>query len=63
MAPLFSVRDLTLRRDDGEGSAIISVSITQAWLYARELKNQGLNLDVEEGEVVIIKGESGSGQV
>ncbi|RXK36744.1 ATP-binding cassette transporter [Tremella mesenterica] len=46
MAPLLSVKRLSLRRDEGEGSAIL----------------HDFNLEVEEGEVVIIKGPSGCGK-
>ncbi|ORY22624.1 P-loop containing nucleoside triphosphate hydrolase protein [Naematelia encephala] len=46
MSPLLSIKGLTLRRDDGTGSAILN----------------DFSMDVEEGEVVIIKGESGSGK-
>ncbi|EIW68034.1 hypothetical protein TREMEDRAFT_69531 [Tremella mesenterica DSM 1558] len=46
MAPLLSVKGLSLRRDEGEGSAIL----------------HDFNLEVEEGEVVIIKGPSGCGK-
>ncbi|KLT42803.1 putative ATP-binding cassette transporter [Cutaneotrichosporon oleaginosum] len=46
MAPLLEVRNLTLRRDDGSGSAILS----------------NISLEVKEGEVVIIQGESGCGK-
>ncbi|KAK4685183.1 UDP-glucose/iron transport system ATP-binding protein, partial [Tremellales sp. Uapishka_1] len=46
MAPILSIKGLTLRRDDGTGSAILN----------------DISLDVDEGEVVILKGESGSGK-
>jgi ABC-type glutathione transport system ATPase component len=45
MAPLLSVQGLTIRRDDGTGSAIFS----------------NVSFDVEEGDVVIIRGRSGAG--
>lgn len=46
MAPLLEVCNLTLRRDDGSGSAILN----------------NLSLEVTEGEVVIVQGESGCGK-
>ncbi|RSH80927.1 uncharacterized protein EHS24_008356 [Apiotrichum porosum] len=46
MGPLLEVHDLTLRRDDGTGSAILN----------------DFNLQVEDGEVVILKGPSGCGK-
>lgn len=45
MAPLLSVQGLAIRRDDGTGSAIFS----------------NVSFDVEEGDVVIIRGRSGAG--
>ncbi|KAL1407074.1 hypothetical protein Q8F55_006487 [Vanrija albida] len=50
--PLLEASGLTLRRDDGTGSAILSASATPCHL----------DLTVEPGEVVIIQGESGSGK-
>jgi hypothetical protein len=32
MTPLLSIRGLTLRRDDGEGSAILNVCAQSEWL-------------------------------
>lgn len=46
MAPLLSIQGLTIRRDDGTGSAIFS----------------NVSFDVEEGDVVIIRGRSGAGK-
>lgn len=45
--PLLSVKNLTIRRDDGTGSAIF----------------HDVSFDVNEGDVVIIKGRSGAGQL
>jgi ABC-type dipeptide/oligopeptide/nickel transport system ATPase subunit len=47
MPPLLSVKGLTLRRDDGEGSAIFN----------------DISFDLEQGEVLILKGRSGCGSV
>ncbi|KAL7411485.1 P-loop containing nucleoside triphosphate hydrolase protein [Mrakia frigida] len=46
MPPLLSVKDLTLRRDDGTGSALFS----------------DVSFEVNEGDIIIIKGRSGSGK-
>lgn len=43
---VLSVKSLTLRRDDGAGSAIFN----------------DLNLDVKKGEIIILKGRSGAGK-
>lgn len=58
MAPLLEVRDLTLRRDDGSGSAILNVGCE-----LNRAHTQNLNLEVKDGEVLIIQGESGCGYV
>ncbi|CED84467.1 Multidrug/pheromone exporter, ABC superfamily [Phaffia rhodozyma] len=44
--PLLSVKDIAVRRDNGTGSAIF----------------EHVSFDVEEGDIVVIKGRSGSGK-
>ena len=61
---LLSVQGVTLRRDDGKGSAIFNVSHTNSLhTHHSHLLNihQDVSFDVDRGDVVIIKGPSGSG--
>lgn len=67
---MLKVKNLTLRRDDGKGTAILNVSAAVhrdgRWSTDRrsELRLtaiQNVNLDLHEGEVLILCGESGCG--